>query len=473
MHPVKASKWLKQDLTDEERTALIVNGIVPVNDVFFDLWGTLFNIYLLYGGYGSGKSDFIQTYLLGLCRTLPYFRCFFGRKVRDTVRGSIHSKFITLIKRHGLESEFDYSEANNGSMVIRHRATGNSFHDFGCDNPDSLKSIDDPTHFFLEEMDQFDLTDFGVILSRLRTNRAKTQLFGAFNTAKVFPDHWIKRTFFRNEEQEMTEGEKLLVEQIESFGVQKVFCNYTDNHFIDQEDYLNKLIIAAAGDMDALEASAKGAFGSHKPIRPFANQYSPTKHESREAVLRTYTPIIMIFDFNLEPFSVNFAHQWRDEQGEHVHVFDEMTIPAGSIHEACQRIRAKYLTRLPSALIAGDAMGKQKNLGLRDNASHYQQIQNLLELRENQKRIVANPTHENSRQDVNYVLANFPDFKINPQTCPNTCRDMRIVEVDAYGSIIKRNRKDISQLSDHLDNVRYLVNTFMKPWIITHQKIKR
>lgn len=470
MTPVKASGWLNTDLTDDERASLIIAGIIPVNDVFFDLWENKNKINLLYGGYGSGKSVFIQTMLLFLCRQPGYFKCYYGRKVMEDVRGSVHSKFVTLIEDLHLQDEFRYSKENNGSMVIRHIKTGNAFHPFGASKADGLKSIDDPTHFFLEEMDQFTAEDFGVILSRLRTKKAETQLYGAFNTAKVFPEHWIKRTFFPDQEkQDITEAERMLIEQINSFGVHKLFCNYTDNYFIDQADYYNKLVIAAAGDMDALNASAAGEWGSHKPKSPAFPQYNPSKHESREAMHIAGKQIRIAIDFNLNPFSAFICHIWEDAAGLHFHIFDQMEIPHGSIPKLCDDVRLKYGRWLPSCLVTGDAMGKRGDISQRDNASLYKQIQLSLRLTATQFNLPGNPRQENSLADCNYLLYHFPDFKVNPQTCPGLCRDLRLVEVDAFGEIKKHNRNDDNQKADFADCFRYAVNTWLKPWILKHQ----
>lgn len=458
MQPVKASGWYNTDLSEDERKIFMQIGIVPVNDVFYDIWDNQNEVNLLYGGFGSGKSVYIQTLFLNLCMQPKYFKGYFGRKVFEDVRGSVHSKFVTLIEDLGLQSEFKYSKEPNGSMVIVHK-NGNKLIPFGAKNADQLKSIDDPTHFFLEELDQFSLDDFGTILSRLRTKKAKTQLYGAFNTGKVYSDHWIKKAFFSDDE------------SFKEINVHKVFCNYTDNYFIDQEDYYNKLALASNGDNELLRAMANGDWGSEKPTNPFFHAYQTNKHESESAKFQPGKPIIISIDFNLNPFCFNFWHLWRDEHGEHAHCFDEMSIKNGSIPEMVDRIKAKYGKYLPGAMITGDAMGKRGEMSQRDNSSLYTQIQRGLRLNSSQFKLPGNPTHENSRADSNYVLYHFPDFKINPTTCPETCRDMKIVECDSFGSIIKRDRDKRAQQADFGDTVRYLINTFLKKWVVNHQKI--
>lgn len=460
MIAVPASGWFNTDISEIGRDTLKRSGIVPVNDVFYHLWENDNPVNILFGGYGSGKSVFIQTLFLHLSMQPNYFKGYYGRKVFEDVRGSVHSKFVTLIEDLGLQSEFKYSKEPNGSMVIVHK-NGNKLIPFGAKNAEQLKSIDDPTHFFLEEMDQFSLEDFGTILSRLRTIKAKTQLYGAFNTGKVYSDHWIKKAFF---------GEDETFKEIK---VNKLFCNYTDNYFIDQQDYYNKLALASNGDMELLRAMANGDWGSEKPTNPFFYTYSKDKHESMEAKFQPGKPIFISIDFNLNPFCFNFWHLWRDGQGEHAHCFDEMAIKNGSIPEMIDRIKAKYGQYLTSAMVTGDAMGKRGEMSQRDNSSLYTQIMRGLKMNSSQFKLPANPTHENSRADCNYVLYHLPDFKINPSTCPETCRDMKIVECDAFGSILKRDRGKREQQADFADTVRYLVNTFLKKWVVTHQKITK
>jgi hypothetical protein len=96
-----------------------------------------------------------------------------------------------------------------------------------------------------------------------------------------------------------------------------------------------------------------------------------------------------------------------------------------------------------------------------------------LRLRESQIQVPGNPLHSASRNDVNYILLHFPDYKINPVTCPNTCLDMRVVQCDAFGEILKKNRTDVSQRADFLDCERYGINTFLRGWIDSHMKLRK
>ena len=105
-----------------------------------------------------------------------------------------------------------------------------------------------------------------------------------------------------------------------------------------------------------------------------------------------------------------------------------------------------------------------------DKSSIYKLLMQKLGLRKNQLDIKPNPTHINSRSDVNYLLMHFPDFRVSPE-CVFLDRDLRTVEVSPEGKLIKDSRNKDSQRADHLDAFRYDVNgRQIQTWIRGHQK---
>ncbi len=200
---------------------------------------------------------------------------------------------------------------------------------------------------------------------------------------------------------------------------------------------------------------------------PFATQWKE-KFISDKVQIRHTAQLIMSVDFNLQPFCITFHNYWTDEFGEHWHIFDEAGIAFGSVPAMIDFIKERYLIYLPNAIITGDAMGKGGEIGERDNAHLYLQLMRGLRMNEHQLKVSNNPTHENSKANVNYVLFNFPDFKI-AKHCTGTIRDFRSVQVDATGQIIKGNRKDVDQRADYIDTVRYFVHNILYLWIDKHQ----
>lgn len=246
-----------------------------------------------------------------------------------------------------------------------------------------------------------------------------------------------------------------------------------DNPILDAKDIRELSDEIALLDPAMVRQEIYGEFIDMSAVNPFMTQYKAEKHETLAASFDPTKQLFISIDFNLNPFSCIFFHNWRDAIGEHMHIFDEIDIKNGSIPQMIEQIRMRYGAQLPNARLTGDAMGKRKEIAERDNASYYLQLQRGLGIRDSQLQLPANPSHENSRADCNYVLYHYPDFKINPKTCPGTARDMKIVQCDAFGKIIKSNRKDVSQQADYFDCVRYGINTFLWEWLKHHSKRTR
>ena len=202
---------------------------------------------------------------------------------------------------------------------------------------------------------------------------------------------------------------------------------------------------------------------------PFMTQYDTIRHQA-EVEWQPDKQLLIIIDFNINPFAANFAHVWKDTTGFHFHIFDEADIQNGSIPTMAEHIKTKYMRVLNNAIITGDYTGSRRDISQIDNASYFEQLRRALGLRDNQVKLVPNPTHSNSRADCNYILYHFPDVKINPKTCKGLARDMKIVQCNAYGEILKSNRSKVAQQADHFDNFRTAVNVFLSDWISKHQK---
>jgi hypothetical protein len=218
----------------------------------------------------------------------------------------------------------------------------------------------------------------------------------------------------------------------------------------------------------------KGLWGNPEARSPFCTHYDPAKHESLLAVFDPAKRITISVDFNLDPFAVTFRHRWTDRYGPHCHVFDEGAIKGGSIPSMINYlVNGKYVRYFQSALLTGDFRGKERSLEQADHASKFEQLRRGLSMSESQIIVSPNPLHTQSGSDVNYVLLFHPDFKIHPLNCKGTCRDMRNVQKDNHGAILKANRTDPNQRADFLDTVRYDVHNFEREWIDRHSRSQK
>lgn len=283
LKPLEAS--LYKPLPEELKQGLLLSGVVPVNDIFIPFWENTNKINLFYGSYGSGKSVFIVDKLIDKVLNNSYCRVYFGRKVFDTVRGTVFKTITDRIKELNLEGLFNFSDKPNGTMIISCKKNSNEFIPFGANDAASLKSIKDPTDFFCEEFDQFTFEDFGFIYSRLRTEKALTQFWAAFNTERIYQSHWIRRVLFDGEFKDQAA---------------KIKANYYDNHFINHEDYLDKLKLIANGNAAVLNSIANGEWGMVRTGSEFWKSFDETRHV-KEVKIEKSTMHVSV-DENVNPY---------------------------------------------------------------------------------------------------------------------------------------------------------------------------
>lgn len=276
-----------------------------------------------------------------------------------------------------------------------------------------------------------------------------SQLIAAGVPKGRFKKDGSKHTFFELYEKAISGHENYRYVQMTTF----------DNPLIPREEIEAMLL-----EMDESTAQQEiyGQFVDDAGENPFLYNYNPEKHESEAVKFRHRLPFIISFDFNLTPFACTFHQIWQDDLGEHHHVFDELEIKHGSITEMTRRIKEKYHGFLYAAKITGDYSGKARQLTHDQNFNLYLQLITELGMSESQIVISPNPSTANSKSHCNAFLVKYPDFKVNQKTCPQTSFDLKNVQCDAFGEIVKRNRNIVNQRADFLDTVRYVIHNFQQ-----------
>ncbi len=315
------------------------------------------------------------------------------------------------------------------------------------------------TDAFIDEVTEITLKAFEIVSTRIRWNLDEYGLVPKLLCTGNPADGFVKERFIEKD------GELINLPPHQKF-VQSLVTENPDEKF--KELYIKQLD-RLTSDYDK-QRLLYGDWSATRDVQsPFATQWDDKKHISDSVEYDLKKQLIISIDFNLTPFCVTFHHFWQDVNGVHGCQFDEADIKQGSIPAMIDLIKTRYGHSLPNAILTGDAMGLRGDISQRDNASLYLQLIRGLGMRESQIKISNNPTHENSRADVNYVLYHFPDFKIHKR-CVNSIRDMRNVQVDAFGGILKKDRKDVNQRADYIDTIRYLIHNIYYKWIETHQK---
>lgn len=447
-----------------------------INERFIPIFHNKDRYLFLWGGRGSSKSDFTAKKLIYRCLDERYFRYILVRDTYGTIKDSQYQTIKDIIIGFGLEHLFQFKEY---PLEIICTKNGNKFYARGCDEVAKIKSIKDPSGAWYEEANEIKKSDFLTITTAIRTTKASyLQEILTFNPECDEPhaeDFWINEMFFKGQ------NDKSFSTQAEIFlpSGEKLVTKYTSHHSTYHDNrWCSKEFIAFLEQLKIYDpyyydVFTLGVWGTKKIERPFANQYNPKKHLDEKIKCDPSRPLIMALDFNLDPFGAIFIHKWQDALSEHVYVFDEATIKNASIFDMAELVITKYRNFIPTMLITGDYTGSARQQGQRDLASLYLQLERALApygYRSNQTKIQPVPTHKNSRNDCNYFLFHYPDFKINPLACPSLCHDLRTVEVDENGKIVKSNRDIASQRADHLDCFREFVDNFCGDWIDRHQK---
>lgn len=165
-----------------------IDTIIPI---YYPLIEDKSRFIFIYGGAGSGKSQFVAQRSLIKCLREKYYRLIFCRKVGKTIRNSQFKLFKDLIEQYGLNDFFVVKETTmeieclNGNMLIP----------FGMDDREKIKSIAEPSEVWCEEVTEFEKEDVRQLNLRVRTAKASTnQIIGTFNP--ITNEHWIYEDYF-------------------------------------------------------------------------------------------------------------------------------------------------------------------------------------------------------------------------------------------------------------------------------------
>jgi phage terminase large subunit len=438
--PVKASGWFKSGFTTDELSYCLKSGIVPVNDIFYKLWDDESLLKMLFGGFGSGKSDFIATWHVKECEKQQYFKGFFGRKVEGDARESCHSKIISIIERHGLQADFKYSKEPTGTMVIQHRKTGNVLMPFGAQDANQMKSVDDPSSIWMEEGDQFTDDDMRILLSRLRTPKSKHTLWLSFNTSSVTPEHWIIKYFFPDLSiyGEAKENEKL-ADALQAISVTKVFCNYNDNFFLDKEEYFKVLNFLAGGDQAILDAIAAGAWGVMRKGGEFWKDFDVSKHTTSTGWNKAL-PLHITWDENVNPFLTCLI--WQIVGSEIIQI-DEICLedPKNRVKDVCAEFMRRYpVSEVRGLFVYGDRTSIKEDTKLEKGENFFTKILEHLQFCRPRLRMQSvNPSVVQSGSFINAIYAGIITditIRINSR-CKKSIYDYQYAPEDSDGTLKK------------------------------------
>ena len=162
------------------------------NPQFKYVWQSKADFLVLYGGGGSGKSENAADKVLLRTMIEPGHRMVNFRKVGKTIRVSQWLLLKDKIKRHGMEKLFNLRETE---MTLTFKPNGNEILSIGMDDREKIKSLTEPTSFWINEATELDREDFLQLIMRLRGfSKSHKQTILDFNPIDEF--HWLREYFF-------------------------------------------------------------------------------------------------------------------------------------------------------------------------------------------------------------------------------------------------------------------------------------
>jgi hypothetical protein len=396
------------------------------------------------GGAGAGKSWLGCSWQVYRRLTYPGTRGFIGRETLRALEDSTMRTYFDTLERLGLKANEAWTyNAQSHNLLFKNGSEQHFRHmSYMPSDPDEAPEVASRA--------------CQVLLSRLRYKHSEgctPALLYSGNPG----ESWVKSQFVMDEQ-----GNYINLPDHRARVLGTVMDN-PDPTMRDQYartlEYLDPYDRARLLDGDW---SAR-----QKAERPFAFAYDQTKHRVK-ATRRVNDEHHFSIDFNVEPFSAIAAHIWQDKDGPHFHTFAAAKLQNASIRAMAEWI----LTICPMRhliKITGDRGGHSRTISTMGPIRLFDELVKELRISPAQVIVPPNPTHLQSREDCNTVLAAHPDCVIDP-ICTRLHADFQTVEVDQEGKIIKADRKQASQQADELDCWRYLVNTYLRPWLESQRR---
>lgn len=400
--------------------------------------------FIFYGGSaGGGKTFAGMALLILLCKIYPGSKWVIVRKDYTKIKLTSIPSFFKVCPPNFLK-EFIANIAyfKNGSLII---FTGENF-----DKDKELTKFDglEVNGFLLEEIQEIQFKMFQK--ANLRAGRhiipeAKVQPKKLVICTGNPSQNWSKTTFY----EPARRGELLPPYAF-------VQALTEDNPSLTKE-YLESLETL---DEITFEKFVKGNWDITDVDKPFMYSFDKKKHVGKVGPPTKSLPLILSFDFNVDPIT---ATAWQhSEDRAKIRGHKEFRLSNSDIYQLCDRIIAEYGINDYFFRITGDASGHNRSAMVPDNLNYYKIIKDKFALPANRFMLPgANPSIKSNRVLCNSLLFRHSDLMLD-ESMIYTIEDMLYVEVNEVGDIDKTKNKHRSHL---LDTARYYFNTFFSDFL--------
>lgn len=463
---------------------------------------------VLYGGSSSGKSFSVAQFFSILafyegCNMLVM------RKVGASIEKTIYADFRAAI--NGIDGLAECCRFKQNSIVFN---DGGKIDFSGLDDPEKIKGISQYKRVFLDELSEYDETDFKQIRLRLRGQEGQ-QIVAAFNP--ISEEHWIKKKWFDRETwhdipMALTIGNETLPQELCAvksvrMNSEKMILNPNtgeyDRHAPDtiviQSTYLNNFWVVGSpdgkygyydqqaiatfendriNDPDYYQVYALGEWGH---IRTGAEFFPSFSHGvvCGSFKYNPELPIHISMDSNVLPYvtATFFQKEYKPDDVQQVTQIDELPIesPNNSARKAAKVIakRLKEYGYSDKVYLHGDASGKAANTIDCENRSFFDLVIDELE---REGFVVVdnigkrNPSVATTGEFINAVWdGRVPGVSIRiDDECTVSIDDYQAVQKDENGAIAKQKvtnpvTKQKYEAHGHVsDCLRYIAHDLLR-----------
>jgi len=268
----------------------------------------VYDLEFLYGSRDSGKSRQVAMKLILECLGSKVFRLLLIRKVLNTVRDSQYSLIQSIIEEWKIEHLFKFNSSRLEITCIN----GNAFFGRGLDDVGRIKSFNNPTGAWLEEMNQITREDMVVILTSLRNNNSIIKTWCTFNPEcdMTYTEFWLWIDYFSHTEDLSFKNVKIIElenDEKAELRIRATHTTYQDNPFCTpQRKALYESYKTSKNNAYWYRVYSKGLWGVRRPGGEFYKCFEEDTHAidlmSIPAIKNRQWTLHIAADNNVSPY---------------------------------------------------------------------------------------------------------------------------------------------------------------------------
>lgn len=419
---------------------------VLVNDIYIPAIEDQIRFLILYGGGGSGKSIFACWKICHRTLTEKPHKFLVLRKVANTIKESVFAEIKDQLLNLGCYHEF---EINKTDKTFTHKLTGNQILCIGLDEPEKIKSIKGITGMWIEELTEFEETDFDQLNLRIRGEKQNyVQYIACFNP--ISEDHWAVKRF-------------VTCSKLED-NCRVIKSTHENNFFLSEEDRQQLLNLKDKNPL-FYDIYCLGLPGVVDKSGKFLYSFDGKTQVKKSLAPNPNLPLWITFDFNIDPMTVSVGQRTSHTK---LSVFKNIQLDNSDIYQMTDRIKADYNQFM--WIVTGDASGHNRTGAVRGKDSYWKIIKRELALKDQQIMV----RKENLGLIESRVLCNAVnqtcEIELDEDGCKPLINECKFAKVDDRGVLIKDRNK---QKNDFLDNFRYLIDANFHDYLNKPHKYKR